>query len=233
MVATLGVGLEGSFLFRTSFQEHAENVKLFIRSIQDGRLPANTWQLPRHALALSRVALPFAIRYFRSNRTFHPSSSAILFRVTVEQIPKRESRIVLRSEHDALDMPMVDVHWVIDGGELETIAYFAERVRDALREERLADLAVAPRLVARDPAYLADASDTYHQMGGARLGTTPQDGVVDENLAVHGIDGLHVAGAAVFPSTGFANCALTAIALGLRLCDHLVHSRETADACVA
>jgi choline dehydrogenase-like flavoprotein len=51
--------------------------------------------------------------------------------------------------------------------------------------------------------------------------------VVDSNLRVFGTDNLYVSGAAVFPSTGFANCTLTAIALGLRLCDWLVSQKAS------
>jgi len=215
------LGIAGSMIFRTSYEENAQNIKLFLKSILSGKLEPGFWKMPLHAVALWKVALPLAYRYVRSNRTFHPSSSAILLRVTAEQIPLRESRITLRAERDALNMPMVDLHWAVDGGELESIAYFAERVRDSLVKADIADIRLDPALVARDPAYLASAEDTYHQMGGARMGRTARDGVVDVNLGVHGVEGLHVAGAAVMPSSGFPNCTLTAIALGLRLCDHL------------
>jgi choline dehydrogenase-like flavoprotein len=216
------VGAAGSFIFRTSYQENAETIKIFLRAIRDGRLPPKFWELPAHVLALSKIAIPFALRYLRANRTFHPSSAAILFRVTLEQIPQRDSRIQLRTERDALDMPMIDVNWKVDGREIETIAHFATEVRDRLKTLGLADLQLDPKLVARDPAYLQGASDTFHQMGGARMGSDRSDGVVDRDLAVFGIEDLYVAGAAVFPSTGFPNCTLTAIALGLRLCDRLV-----------
>lgn len=216
------LGIAGAFLFKTSYQDHAENIKLFLRSVRDGRLPPNWWQLPGHALALAKVLGPLAYRYLHDNRTFHPSGSAILFRVTSEQLPQRDSRITLQRERDALGMPLVDVNWKVDGVELETIAYFSEQVRDALKKAGIADLELEKTLVARDPAYLADASDTYHQMGGARMGRDAGDGVVDTDLRVHGVADLYVAGAAVMPSTGYANCTLTAIALGLRLCDHML-----------
>jgi choline dehydrogenase-like flavoprotein len=196
---------------------------MFLRSVVDGRLPPNWWKLPGHAVTLSKVAFPLAYRYFQSNRTFHPSNSAVLFRVTSEQLPVRESRIMLRTERDALDMPLVDVNWKVDGSELETIAFFAERVRGALRDADVAELSLDPKLEARDPAFLADAADTYHQMGGSRMGKNAADGVVDSDLRVYGSKNLYVAGAAVIPSSGFANCTLTAISLGLRLCDHVTN----------
>jgi choline dehydrogenase-like flavoprotein len=58
-------------------------------------------------------------------------------------------------------------------------------------------------------------------MGGARIGADPGEGVVDGDLRVFGTGNLFVAGAAVFPSGSFANPTLTALALGLRLADHL------------
>ena len=69
--------------------------------------------------------------------------------------------------------------------------------------------------------FLAQCHDTNHQCGGLRMSTDPSQGVTDRNLKVHGCDNLYVAGAAVFPSSSFANPTYTAMALGLRLADHL------------
>jgi choline dehydrogenase len=40
----------------------------------------------------------------------------------------------------------------------------------------------------------------YHPCGTARMGSDPQTSVVDQRLRVHGIEGLVVADASVFPS---------------------------------
>ena len=53
------------------------------------------------------------------------------------------------------------------------------------------------------------------------MAASAEEGVVDHNLRVFGSENLYVAGAAVYPSTGFGNPTYTAMALGLRLCDHL------------
>jgi choline dehydrogenase-like flavoprotein len=221
------LGVAGAFLFKTYYEHAAQNARMFLRSLQSGRFPENFWRFPAHVIALSSVALPLIYRYFRDNRTFHPFDSPVIFRVTSEQVPLAASRITLRNERDALGLPIVDVDWRIDGRELETIAYFTERVRDALQGAHLAELEIHPALLARNPSFLETASDTYHQMGGARMGDGPENGVVDCDLQVYGMSGLFVAGAAVIPASGFANCTLTAIALGLRLCDHLQVERHT------
>jgi choline dehydrogenase-like flavoprotein len=57
------------------------------------------------------------------------------------------------------------------------------------------------------------------------MASTPADGVVDRDLKVFGTRNLYVAGAAVYPTTGFANPTFTAIALGLRLVNAICADR--------
>jgi choline dehydrogenase-like flavoprotein len=118
-------------------------------------------------------------------------------------------------------MARVDVDWRIDGRELTSLAKFARRIRDVLAERNLARVVLDEDLDNEDPCFMTKVDDSIHQMSTARIGRTADDGVVDEDLRVHGTENLYVAGAAVFPVTGFANPTFTAIALTLRLCDHL------------
>ncbi|MDG2530294.1 FAD-dependent oxidoreductase [Caulobacter endophyticus] len=60
-----------------------------------------------------------------------------------------------------------------------------------------------------------------HHIGTTRMSADPQDGVVDADLKVHGLDNLYVAGSSVFPSTGISNPTFTIIALSIRLAEHL------------
>lgn len=66
----------------------------------------------------------------------------------------------------------------------------------------------------------------HHHMGTAVMSRDPDTGVVDPDLAVHGVAGLHVASSAVFPSGGHANPTLTILALACRLADHLTTPGE-------
>ena len=45
--------------------------------------------------------------------------------------------------------------------------------------------------------------------------------MVDSNGQVHGVSGLYVAGASVFPIAGYANPTMMIVALAIRLGDHL------------
>jgi choline dehydrogenase-like flavoprotein len=62
-----------------------------------------------------------------------------------------------------------------------------------------------------------------HHIGTTRMSasTSPTEGVVDQNLKIHGVDNMYVAGSSVFPSTGVSNPTMTIIALSIRLAEYL------------
>jgi choline dehydrogenase-like flavoprotein len=66
------------------------------------------------------------------------------------------------------------------------------------------------------------AADSFwsanHHIGTTRMA---DDGVVDPDCRVHGIENLFVAGSSVFPTGGYVNPTLTIVALALRLADHI------------
>lgn len=61
----------------------------------------------------------------------------------------------------------------------------------------------------------------HHHAGTTRMSERPEDGVVNPNGEVFGLDNLYVAGASVMPTAGFANPTLTVVALALRLAERL------------
>ncbi len=61
-----------------------------------------------------------------------------------------------------------------------------------------------------------------HASGSCRMGRTPEEGVVDENLRVFGTENAYVCSNAVMPSLGAVNPTLTLTALSIRLADHLL-----------
>jgi choline dehydrogenase-like flavoprotein len=60
-----------------------------------------------------------------------------------------------------------------------------------------------------------------HQAGTCRFGTDPATSVLDINCKAHGVDNLYVADTSFFPSIGAVNPALTAIANGIRVGEHI------------
>ncbi len=139
--------------------------------------------------------------------------------IEVEQAQCPLSQITL----DPADPERLVLHWTLDGAaEMHAIRVFCEAARDQFALTKLGTIEIDPRILAEDPAFLDDCHDAYHQMGGARMAGSAGDGVVDSNLKVFGTDNLYALGAATFPSGSFANPTLTALALAVRLADHLV-----------
>lgn len=216
------------FIFNSSFAEHVGNAKLLVRSLLRGRFQ---WQLVpdlKGFASILRVVLPMIIRYLRYHRMYNPVDKGIHLRLISEQFPLKESAIHLSERCDRLGMPLVELDWRIDGREIESIAALGELVAHYLERHQLASVRLDPALVARDPAFLDQCVDSYHQMGMARMGSGASEGVVDQSLNVFGTRNLYVAGAAVYPTTGFANPTFTAIALGLRLADAIRAERANA-----
>ena len=217
------VNISAQFLYDTS--EHFDYIKMLYRSVLDGRMPSNILAAPRHVLPVARISLPFILRYLREHRSFKPSNASVSFGLFCEQIPNEDSVVRLsKKERDALGMFCTEIDWKINGNEIATFSAFARSVRDGLSRAGLAKIELDPALEHEDPAFLTKVHDSNHQMSTTRMASTAQDGVVDVDLRVHGMKNLYVAGASVFPTTGFANPTFTAIALALRLCEHLVES---------
>lgn len=210
------------FVFNSSVSENIQNLKILIKGLMKGRLEKSAFRNPLVLLGALKFIFPMAVRYVKYRRMMNFSDGGIQLRLTSEQAALFDSQISLRSgDVDSFGMPRVDVAWKISPDTLETLAKFGEYLRDYLEENNLATVTLDARLAARDPAFLDQTDDANHQMGGARMATSEKAGVVDENGAVFGTQNLYVAGAATYPSSGFANPTFTAIALGLRLADHL------------
>ncbi len=61
----------------------------------------------------------------------------------------------------------------------------------------------------------------HHTSGTCRMGATPELGITDGDLRVHGTDNLYICSNAVFPSGSAVNPTLTLTAIAFRLADHL------------
>jgi choline dehydrogenase-like flavoprotein len=126
-----------------------------------------------------------------------------------------------REELAADGLSPIVVDWRCDGREIAVIHDFAEQADRYLRARGLARLSIEGGLRSQDPAFLERLTDTYHQCGGLRMAASPQSGVVDPQCRVWDTSNVWIAGAAVFPSSSFANCTLTALALTARLADQI------------
>jgi choline dehydrogenase-like flavoprotein len=144
------------------------------------------------------------------------------FCIQVETIPRRASRVLLDRRLDALGMPRAAVDWRVADQELRTVEAFAGRIDALLRANALGRLGQSTLPLPRDLDRLsALVAGGCHHIGTTRMAATPQDGVVDPDCRVFGIENLFIAGSAVFPTGGWSNPTLTLLALGYRLSDRL------------
>jgi choline dehydrogenase-like flavoprotein len=136
--------------------------------------------------------------------------------VQLEQTPSPENRIRLSRHLDRFGQPRAEL---------------ALRIDDQQRQAHSRSLRIAADELGLDGKKLARAMEQRlasgnfgyyeHHMGTTRMSTDPARGVVDGHCRVHGISNLFVAGSSVFPTGGTAAPTLTAVALAIRLADHL------------
>ena len=218
----------GYFAFESSVAEHLQHLKVLVRSLLRGGLPrqgqglglGETW---RHLRGMGSAWVPMVVQYLRHHRIYNPADRGVWLVMHAEQLPRDDSRITLDHERkDRFGMPLASLDWRIGGQpELRAMAAFVRRIGDSLQAAGLARVEIDSLLDGEDPRALDQATDTYHQCGGARMGHHARDGVVDRDLRVFGTANLYVAGAAVFRTSSYANPTFTAMALTARLADHL------------
>ncbi len=71
------------------------------------------------------------------------------------------------------------------------------------------------------PDLVNNLASSAHFSGTARMSTSKNNGVCDENGRVHGMKNLYICDGSLIPSSGYANTGLTIAALALRMADHL------------
>jgi choline dehydrogenase-like flavoprotein len=141
------------------------------------------------------------------------------FQYHAEHLPHYESCVTLSSDVDALGMQKlaVDVAFTDDDidGVLAAHRHWDQHLRACgvgRLDYRSTDSAAEVR---------ARSGGGFHQIGSTRMSKDPDDGVVDENLMVHGVRNLHVVSSSVFVTSGQANSTFLVVALAVRLISHL------------
>ena len=187
-------------------REHGANVVAEIPGLM--RFSGN-W-LARRVLATRKLPSVFLYR--------HHGGYPLEF--NAEQMPNSDSRVMLGSDTDSLGMPRLVVQWRFRDTELDAVCRAYRVLASAVAKSGLGEVQLDPELP--DSVRRALVPQGGHHIGTARMGADVSAGVVDTNCEVWGTRGLFVAGAAVLPTSGFANPTLTALALAFRLAEHLV-----------
>lgn len=142
-----------------------------------------------------------------------------------EQSPCAQSRATLGNEADANGVPRLKIDLVFRKEDAARIVRAHEILDEALRAAGVGELIYKVPPDQRIAHVMALATDGFHQTGLTRMSESASDGIVDADCRVHGLDNLNIASSSVFPSSSQANPTLLAVALGLRLADHLSNRR--------
>jgi choline dehydrogenase-like flavoprotein len=145
-----------------------------------------------------------------------------------EHMPNAESRVLLGCETDPFGVPRLVVQWQARDSDIASICRAYRVLAAAVAKSGLGAVRLDPDL----PGVVRRAvvPQGGHHIGTVRMGTDPHTGVIDPNGEVWGTHGLFVAGTAIFPTSGFANPTLMAVALAFRLAEHLVQRQTAANA---
>lgn len=219
------LSVAGQFAIEEPQGSGAHRVRELMRAVQHGSFSEETW---RELLALPSASLDilgFLLAAKLRNRRFVSRQASIVLDLDVEQKPDRESRIRLSPDTDSLGMQKAVLDWKISDEEHHSIRCYAQELDALFRRHSLASIPWCPEIAAEDETWLAgNRLDTFHMMGGARMGTDPAKSVVDSSLRVHGVRNLYIVSCAVFPTGGSSNPTFTMMALAFRLADKLKRS---------
>lgn len=136
-----------------------------------------------------------------------------------EQSPNPHSRITLGDSRDAMGMRKVRVDWRFT--DLDFASYRTSARLLGEEAARCCGGRFQPAPWVCDSSLQPPLLGTAHHIGSTRMSERPEDGVVDRDCRIHGMENLHVAGSSVFPTGGWAFPTFTIAALALRLADRL------------
>jgi len=146
--------------------------------------------------------------------------SLIGVNMSTEMLPREDNRITLdRSKTDNHGNPVPDIQ--IEPGDYARNGQ--ETGLDAARsliEELGGNVVYAKGTMTAEHDELTPlGKGGYHPMGGTRMGTDPEESVVDPDLKSHDLNNLYISSGGVFVTGGASNPTLTIMALSLKAAD--------------
>lgn len=124
-----------------------------------------------------------------------------------ELLPSAENRVTLASEADHFGLPVAAFTHSLGENDKRNIEFSKRILSEILDAAGAQDVLTISRYA--------------HLIGGARMGTSPGNSVVNRDQRVWAVPNLYIADGSVAPTQGSANPALTIMALSSRLATHL------------
>ncbi len=124
-----------------------------------------------------------------------------------ELLPQPDNRVTLADETDRHGLPVAHFAYSQCDNDKALIKAATHSMEDVLRAAAAEEVITIERYA--------------HLVGGARMAARAEDGVIDADHRVFGVDGLYVVDGSTLPTQGAANPALTIMSLAARAADLL------------
>jgi choline dehydrogenase-like flavoprotein len=183
--------------------------------------------IARDCIPVARFAAGLGARRFLARRhatpgffTAYSRDNQYPLQYHGEQVPNRKSRVSVTDDLDSLGMPKLSIDLRFSQQDVNGILQCHKIWDEYLRSNNCGNL----DYVFNDPdsaVWEQLGGVGSHQLGTTRMAARPEDGVVDRNLAVHGVCNLYVASSSVFLTSSQANPTFMIIVFALRLADFL------------
>ncbi|MGH9171705.1 MAG: GMC family oxidoreductase [Acidimicrobiales bacterium] len=128
-----------------------------------------------------------------------------------ELLPQPDNRVTLADETDQYGLPVARFDYSLCDNDRANIDYSTKTIAGILAAGGAQDILTIHRYA--------------HLVGGARMGTSPDNSVIDAHQRAWAVDNLYVCDGSVCPTQGSANPALTIMALASRLGARLAAKR--------
>jgi choline dehydrogenase-like flavoprotein len=207
-----------SIIFRSSRAGIVSRARSAAKELLSGRASRKAVQ---ELISSGPLTARMAWRMYIRHRAFNLDDLGFRLGMQLEQNPDPESRVTLSNEVDSIGLRRARIDWRISTTEIETAAAVAELIKRELETSGIAKVNLDADVAGRSSDVAARMIDQNHHNGTARMGATPNEGVVDRDLRVFGTSNLYVCSSAVFPTGSFSNPTHTIIALGIRLAERL------------
>jgi hypothetical protein len=207
------------FTFLTHGDTGFDVVKSWLRRRQGKHEPLNQpWRL------IGRVVCDLVtLAYWRGRhrQLWIPRRADTLLQIDVEQTPNFNSQLSLAKDRDRLGRRLLAIDWQISDADLYAVRTMTEITAMAWRASPLKDVAELELNLPSSLDSIDSIHDVYHPTGTLRMGSSPDDSVVNQDLRLWAADNAYILSTAVFRSAGSANPTFTELALTARLAEHL------------
>lgn len=130
-----------------------------------------------------------------------------------EFLPQPDNRVTLDEETDRYGLPVARFSYSQCDNDRQLMSSAQRWMEDILNAAGATEVVTINRYA--------------HLVGGARMATRPEDGVVDATQRTFAVPNLYITDGSVLPTQGAANPALTIMALAARVADQLTSTDST------